>query len=264
MLPDLLIVADPADELAAELGALARSSGYSVECVGADTACRYFSVEIGDRVAVSPDIPLLLRIPGPPVVRQSFGAAFLFGEQTGTLWAAGALMHSPCVNRPGFQGLAGRCSYASGSSLSRAGLRQADTEIFAREVPEVSAGNSWAIQSTTTQDTTMLPALPSGGGPYRVRTVPRHLSYDIVVVVGELTWRLSSEPRGHLALEARSVQILHSLGLTFGAVVWAVPRPGPGALVARIEAFPPFMYVQPIWDSAGRALLGILTSCSMP
>jgi len=252
---DLMIAAGRGDELASELHGLAEASGRHVRRMELDEASRFFSIDVGGTVAVEPAIPLFLRVPGPPAVRESFGAAFLRGEQAGTLWAAGALMKSPCVNRPGHHGFAGRSSFSSSATFLRAGYASSSTETFSREAPDLSSDRTWAIQNTVTHRTTLWPQRPETPGPYRSREVLPGSTYEVVAVVNGQAWRISDRPLGELDLEQRSAQVIAALGLTFGAAIWAISRDGTIAVAARFEAYPPFDYIRPRWDAVGPALL---------
>ena len=242
---------------------MANSSGWRCHTLEPTEASRLFSVEVDSgKVKVNPDIPLFLRVPGPTPIRKSFVDTFLFGEATGTLWAAGGLMKSPCVNRPSYQGLAGLCSQSSSSTQSRAGLSPDDVEMFFRDLGDLKASRprKWGIQDTITLETAVYPRTPDGSGPYRARPIPEaDGSYEIVVVVGARAWRVSEAALGHLQLEEKSVRILERLALTFGAVTWSVYRNGRAANLARVDPYPPFEFVHRIWNGVGGALLEALT-----
>jgi hypothetical protein len=255
----LLAIADSRDQLAVEFVYLANRAGRKAQIISPEEATALFSVEVGSGDAmVEPIIPLFVRITSPPPLRESFFSSFRMGEVAGMLWAIAALIKAPCVNRPTEHGFAGQLSPSSAITQLRAGIRSPDSEIFSRTPPSLLPGVTYAIQDTATNDTTLLPALPEGTGPYRVRLADPELKYELVTAVGRRAWRMTSVSLDHLDLENRSISILRNLRLLFATITWSIVGNAEHAVLVRVDCYPNLQQVSYAWPAIGEALMELL------
>lgn len=235
---DLVIVAEPSDCLAQHFFNFASSGGCKAHIYTLQDAARLYSVKVGSGAPeIHPDVALFLRLPPPPPIRRSFGAAFQQYEYTNTLWAASVLQTSPCVNRPTENGLAGRSSISAAITEMRSGATGNRREVFCRNLNGLGA-HDWCAEDTVTLDRCVLPNLPLGVGPYRCRPIERHWAYELVLVLGQKVWRVTQAPLAHLRLEERSIAIVDKLDLIFAAVTWAIHPAYCSASLARVDPYP--------------------------
>ncbi len=255
---DLLIVSDSADRLAIETVELAQEQGRTAAILDVLEAAQLFSIGIdGNQVVVTPEIPLFLRLPAPSMLRKSFDAEFQLSEGLATLWAAAALTHAPVINRPRIDTLSGYVSSSAVLTELRAGITTRALEIFSSEAlpPPVPSVQSWYLQDVVTHCTTPWPKLPEGQGPYRARYADIEPAYEAVVVLESQSWRCTMAPLEHLALEEKSVHVIHKLGLSFGAVIWSIPYDLSHGVLVYVDPFPPMNVVKFVWLGLGPALL---------
>ena len=259
---DLIIISDQADELAKDILHVARSSGHKAVMMNMIEASRMFSISVSDNnIAVDPDVPIFLRVPQTPTIRESFDKAFQFGECLASIWAAAAMIKSPCINRPTPHGFTGRLSASVVITELRTCIAKPSNEVYSRRIPlQLDHGeNEWCIQDTATGDIAILPKRPKGQGPYKARKINRGVKYEVIVVVGACAYRSTDAPIKHLRLEQKSVKIMKNLDLTFGTVTWYVSSDGTTASVARINPFPSMEEVQYVWHLAKESLMWILS-----
>ncbi|MFD0772836.1 hypothetical protein ACFQZ2_02745 [Streptomonospora algeriensis] len=262
MSQQFLLVANDTDRLAQELAAVARSEGQDPLLRDLTQASRMFSISVEARsCTITPDLPLFLRAPLQRARPQEFRQSFHSLEHTGTLWAVASLIESPCVNRPTPRGFVATSPSACITEL-RAGFPESATppELFMSDPLSAEAdGSLWCQQDTGTGHITRSSEVPVGQGPYRMRQRNPEAAYETVIVVDNDAWRTSTEPLSQVGdLEECSIGVAAQLGLTFAAVLWALDPEGEKAVLARVDPYPGFDQVLPVWTEAATALLKVL------
>ncbi|GLW08067.1 hypothetical protein Misp01_31970 [Microtetraspora sp. NBRC 13810] len=258
---DLLIVADPADEVAAEVAGYVGEHGRTALVVDVFDAAQLFTVSVRDGVAeVEPDRPLLLRLPSPPSPRISFDAEFQYNECLAQLWAAAALMTSPVVNRPSAYPAGGRTSPSAALTELRADEEQGGVEVFTSKypVPGTPEGERLWVEDLGTLRTSPWPERPAGAGPYRARWSDADPAFEMVVVLSGRAWRCTTADLGHLGLEERSVAVAAALDLDLAAIVWRVTEDAGRARLVNVEPFPGLEQLRMVWLGFGPRLLEVL------
>ncbi|AFY31477.1 hypothetical protein [Calothrix sp. PCC 7507] len=256
---DLVIVGDRSDFLAIAVVNLAKEQGFVAEILDVCAAAQLFTVSIDSGCAiVTPDIPLLLRMPAPSTIREDFDASFQYGECLATLWAAAALMKSTVINRPTPFSAWGRASNSTVLTEVRAGLSPEGMEVFSLHPPAPAqqlVNQQWYLQDMTTFTDTPWPEIPGGEGPYRAYYSDSEPAYEMVVVLGEQAWRSTTAPLEHLQLESRSISVMKPLDITFGVVIWSISPDLDHAVLFRVNPFPSLQQVQFVWHSLAPALI---------
>jgi hypothetical protein len=259
---DLLIVADPADEVAVELADYAAEQGRTAVILDIFDAAQLFTVTLRDGTAsVEPDLPLFLRLPPPPTPRVSFDAEFQYNECAAQLWAVAALTSAPVVNRPVSFPSAGLTSPSAALTERRAGEGGGGIEILTSRypVPGPPQGDRLWVEDAGTLRTAPWPERPTGTGPYRARWSDADPVFEIVVVLGEHAWRCTTVDIDHLDLEDRSVAVAAALELTLAAVVWRITPDAAEARLVNVEPFPGLEQLRMVWLGLGPRLLEVLT-----
>jgi hypothetical protein len=259
---DFLVVAGPHDRLASELVELAGEHGIVAKQVDVATAARIFTVEFdGEHARTYPEVPMLVRVPPPPVLRSSFEESFAHVECLAALWAAAALSGAPVLNRPGPNGMAGRWSFSGHLNERRAAKFAPQQEVFADELPSpphsAEPGKAWYVQDALTFQTWRWPEVP-GNGPYRARWGPEKPAYEFVVVLQGDAWRCTLYDLDKLELEINSIDLVRALGLDFGVVSWSIAADLSSAVAVRVDAYPIMDQVQYVWPALGPKLLEVL------
>ncbi len=268
---DLVVVADPADEVAAEVKIFVEESGRSAAVLDVFDAAQLFTVSVRDGVAkVDPEVPLFLRLPSPPPLRTGFDAEFQFNECLAQLWAAAALTSAPVINRPSPQALGSRVSHSAALTGLRAGLDGGAVEIFSSrpseppeppEPPSLSAsgGDQWWVQDASTHLTSPWP-LPPGDrtGPFRARWSDADPVFEAVVVLAGQAWRCTTADLDHLRLEERSDAVASSLDVTLAAVIWRLAPDLSSAWLVNVEPYPALEQLRMVWLGLGPQLLKVL------
>ncbi|MFC7646024.1 hypothetical protein ACFQX6_39570 [Streptosporangium lutulentum] len=119
---EFVIVADPADKVAAELVAYVQERGRAAAVLDMFEAAQLFTLSVANgRATVEPALPMLLRLPAPPAPRTSVDAEFQFNECLAQLWAVATLSPAPVINRPSARSLGGQASHSAALTAMRAG-----------------------------------------------------------------------------------------------------------------------------------------------
>ena len=247
---EFVIVADPADKVAAELAAYVREHGRMAAVLDVFEAAQLFTLSVnGGRATVEPVLPMILRLPAPPVLRTGVDAEFQFNECLAQLWAVAALSPAPVINRPSAHSLGGQVSYSAALTAMRAGAHDGSAEVFASTYPEPGRpeGDRWWVQDTGTLTTSPWPERPVGEGPYRGRWSDSDPAFEIVVVLEERAWRCTTADLEHLDLEGRSLAVSARLGLTLAAVTWRVTADAEDALLVNVEPYPGLEELRMVW-----------------
>jgi hypothetical protein len=259
---DLVLVAEENDILSADLSRLATSRGLRAEILSPAAAARLFSIRFDGLASfVEPDLPMFVRPRGPDLVRESADAAFAAAEATAMLWGVGALLKSPCINRPGRRGFAGRTSASATLTKLRAGGAEPVPEVFSRDAPAPPTPDraGWYVQDMASLETAVWPGPSTGVGPFRGRASRMSGGYEVVAVLGEKAWRSTTAPLSHLELDQRSVRAVHALDLRFAAITWEVSSTGEDASLVRVNPFPGYAELAYVWPELAPALLDALT-----
>ncbi|PAX52576.1 hypothetical protein [Brunnivagina elsteri] len=261
---DLLIVGSSDDSFCVEVSELVKQKGYTTGILDVCDAARLFSISIADRKSqVTPDIPVILRIPSPATIRTSFDDSFMYGECLATLWAATTLSKSIVINRPTANSLWGNVSYSSTLTKLRAGYSNSSVEIFSSQIPsspQALLNKQWCLQDLATYDTSFYPQIPNDIGPFRASWVDSNLDYEIVVVLDDKAWRCTNVGLEHLRLEEKSISLLRNLDLVFGTITWSIESNLEKASVARINPYPSLEEIQFVWSAFAPALLETIFS----
>jgi hypothetical protein len=269
---DLLIVADPADPVAAELTVYLAEHGRRAVTLDPFAAAQLFTVEVTTRAAgdgdaardvdvqVRPRMPMFLRVPELGGPAATFDARFQYQECLAQLWAAAALTDAPVVNRPTLRGLGGAVTSSAALTEQRAGAPAGSVEVFASSFPDPAeqAGDRWWVRDQVTGHTAAWPGRPGGDGPYRARWSAADPAFEAVVVLGADAWRCTTAEIDHLGLPERSVELASRLGLALAAVVWRVDDDGAGAALVEIDPFPGVELLRMAWLGLGPRLLAFL------
>jgi hypothetical protein len=259
---DLLIVGEPTDTLAQEIVSYLTKIGKEAVILDAMSAAQLFTIEIANgKATVTPDLPIILRMTAPELIREDLDETFQYGEALSTLYAVATICNSPVLNRPNPRNLWGEVALSSVLTQVRANLTPDTQEIFTLHPPNLTAENpqqQWYLQDLGTYQTTLASKLPSKGGPFRARLSWANPGYEIVVVLANRAWRTTQVPLDGLELERQSISLLRNLDLNFGVVIWSIDSDLTQASIARIEPFPTFAQVQLIWSELATNLYEVL------
>lgn len=263
---DLLVVADERDAVALALVGAMQADDLQVALLSVHSAAFVFTIEVKGKHSqaptVDPEIPMFLRVGAPTLLREDFPSALRFSEDVGTLWAAGALMRSPCVNRPSPHGLVGRCSSSWVITGKRAGVEQPSAELFSDAVPDDSDfGDNrwWWLQDAVSGEMAPWPAVPPGMGPYRARWADSMLRYEAFVVVGNSAWSTSDDllENSH-DLGAASVRVAIDFGLLFAVITWCPDPVTSVMMLIKVDPYPTLQAISGVWNPVSTALKGLL------
>ncbi|MFE1556254.1 hypothetical protein ACFW6V_14915 [Streptomyces sp. NPDC058734] len=271
----LVVVADPEDPVATEVRDYVVESGHEAVVLDVFDAAQTFTVTVGDGAApvVEPALPMMLRLPAPPLLRISFDAEFQLNECLAHLWAVAALTAAPVINRPAPGGLGTSVSASAALTELRAGLPAGSVEVFSSGPPgppepdgsaegagEAGAGEGaqWWVQDLASWTTRPWPERSPGSGPYRARWSDPDPLFENVVVFGDHAWPCSSVELGGLRLEERSTGIVARLGLELASVVWRISPDLQRAHPVVVEPFPDVEQLRMVWLGFGPRLLKVL------
>ncbi|MFN6481129.1 hypothetical protein [Nostoc sp. DedQUE07] len=260
---DLLIIGSSDDIFCQAVNELVRQKGYTSELLDVCNAARMFSISVtSEKLSITPEIPVILRIPPQMPIRTSFDDSFIYDECLATLWAAMTLSKSPVINRPTANSLWGNLSYSSNLTKLKAGYTS-NLEVFSSQVPpspQALLDKQWYLQDLTTYNTAAYPEIPEGVGPFRASWVSANLEYEIVVVLENKAWRCTKTSLEHLQLEEKSISLLRNLDLVFGTVTWSIDSNLESANIARINPYPSLEEIQFVWSDFAPALLETIFS----
>lgn len=261
---DLLIVGSNDDSFCEEVSELVKYKGYTSVILDIYDAAKLFSIAIADgKSDVTPNIPVILRIPSQAPIRTSFDDSFMYGECLATLWAATTLSKSIVINRPTATSLWGKISYSSSLTKLKAGDNNSNVEIFSSQVsssPQLLMNKQWYLQDLITYNTAAYPQIPEGVGPFRASWVDSNLEYEIIVVLEDKAWRCSNVKLEYLRLEEKSISLLRNLDLVFGTVTWSIDSNLENATIAQINPYPSLEEIQFVWSAFAPALLETIFS----
>jgi hypothetical protein len=265
---DLLIIGSSDDIFCEAVQELVKQKGYTSAILDVCDAARIFSISVASgKSYVTPDIPVILRIPPQAPIRNSFDDSFIYGECLATLWAATTLSKSTVINRPTANSLWGNVSYSSNLTKLKAGYTSSNLncniEVFSSQVPsspQTLLNKQWYLQDLTSYNTAADPEIPEGVGPYRASWVYSNLEYEIVVVLEDKAWRCTNTKLEHLQLEEKSISLLRNLDLVFGTITWSIDSNLENADVARINPYPSLPEIQFVWSDFAPALLETIFS----
>lgn len=259
---DLLIVGKPTDSLSQALIEAFAQFGKKVVILDVLSAAQLFTIEIArGKVIVTPDLPLILRVTSPQLIRNNFDEAFQYEEALSTLWAVATACNSPVLNRPTPRTMWGELSNSAVLTQVRANLAPDTQEIFTLHPHKLTSAHpqqQWYLQDLGTFQTTIASEIPQGSGPFRARLSLTNPGYEIVVVLANRAWRTTQVLLEHLELEQQSISLLRNLNLDFGMVIWSISSNQEQASIARIETFPTFAQVELIWSELASSLYEVL------
>jgi hypothetical protein len=259
---DLIIVGEAEDSLAQAIADTFTKLGKEVAILDVLSAAQLFTVEIiNGKVSVTPDLPIILRVASPQLIRNNFDETFQYEEALSTLWAVTAACNSPVLNRPNPRSMWGQVAFSSVLTQVRANLTPDTQEIFTLHPPKLTADDpqqQWYLQDLGTYQTTLASEKPQGNGPFRARLMLANSGYEIVVVLANRAWHTTQVPLAHLELERQSIALLRNLDLNFGLVIWSINSDRDRANIARIETFPTFAQVELIWSELAISLYEVL------
>lgn len=226
--PDVIIIRNPEDDLADAVAQALPSHGKTpVQLSVAEGASAFtvWSDHSGGRV--EPDRPLLLRPFSGTGYRpgEDGSARFHYAERLGLLWAAGALMRSAVINRPGPYGFSGKCRPAASLTALECGEFDGRLEVFFRGDPAQYASFGGLVEDL--QQFRFVDAAEAPHGIYRARDGCRIAGYYPVAVVGEKAFpclRGREAPPRTLEL---SVEATAKLGLRLSLLFWGVVEENP-------------------------------------
>ncbi|WP_215454320.1 hypothetical protein [Streptomyces sp. ATCC 21386] len=259
----LVLVADPEDAVAAEVRDFVVESGHEAVVLDVFDAAQMFTVTVdGGDAVVEPTLPMMLRLPSPPLRRISFDAEFHLSECLAHLWAVTALTTAPVINRPSPGGLGTRVSASAVLTELRAGLTGGSCEVFssrppAPDRPAEGEGTQWWVQDLATWRTHPWPEVSDGSGPYRARWSDPDPLFETVVVLGDRAWPCSAVELDALCLEKRSTDVAARLGLELAAVVWRIAPDLTRARPVMVEPFPDVEQLRMVWLGLGPQLLKV-------
>ncbi|MET8155851.1 hypothetical protein ABZT47_05720 [Sphaerisporangium sp. NPDC005289] len=266
--PELIIVADPEDEVAIEVAEFVTESGHEARVLDVFDAAQMFTVSVRDGVAtVTPECPLVLRLPPPPPLRVSFDAEFQYGECLAQLWAVAALTPAPVINRPTPQGLGSRVSVSAALTELRAGVSGGSVEVFAGAPPAPAptpppagedAEATWWVRDEGTGATAPWTDAMTAEGPFRARWSDADPVFEGVVVLGGNAWRCTTADLDDLDLTERSIGIVARLGLDLAAVTWRLAPDLASARLVNVEPFPALEQLRMVWLGLGPHLVKAL------
>ncbi|MEV7523551.1 hypothetical protein [Streptomyces sp. NPDC091371] len=262
----LVIVADPEDPVAVEVRDFVRESGHEAAVLDVFDAAQMFTVTVEDDTAVvEPALPMVLRLPAPPLLRISFDAEFQLNECLAHLWAVAALTPAPVINRPAPGALGSSVSASAALTELRAGLPVGSVEVFSSRPPEPDGpaaadgeGTQWWVQDLSSWTTRPWPEQSAAPGPYRARWSDPDPLFENVVVLGEHAWPCSAVELDGLRLEERSTEIVARLGLQLASVVWRISPDLTGAKPVLVEPFPDVEQLRMVWLGLGPRLLKVI------
>ena len=259
---DLLIVGEAEDSLAQAIADTFAKLGKEVVILDVLSAAQLFTVEIiNGKVSVTPDLPIILRVASPQLIRTNFDETFQYEEALSTLWAVAAACNSPVLNRPNPRSMWGQVAFSSVLTQVRANLTPDTQEIFSRHPLNLTSEDpqqQWYLQDLGTYQTTLASETPQGNGPFRSRQMLANSGYEMVIVLANRAWRTTQVALDRLELERQSISLLRNLDLDFGIVIWSINNERDRASIARIEAFPSFAQVEPIWSELVMSLDEVL------
>ncbi|MGE7386520.1 hypothetical protein ACQKM2_13690 [Streptomyces sp. NPDC004126] len=267
----LVIVADPEDQVAVEVRDFVRESGHEAAVLDVFDAAQMFTVTVDeDTAVVEPALPMVLRLPAPPLLRISFDAEFQLNECLAHLWAVAALTPAPVINRPAPGALGSSVSASAALTELRAGLPAGSVEVFSSRPPEPDGppaaggagehgdGAQWWVQDLGSWTTRPWPEQPAGTGPYRARWSDPEPLFENVVVLGDHAWPCSAVELDGLRLEERSSEVVARLGLLLASVVWRISPDLTSAQPVLVEPFPDVEQLRMVWLGLGPRLLKVL------
>lgn len=259
---DLLIVGASTDSLAQAIVDTFAQFGKEVVILDLLSAAQLFTLEITKgKVSVTPDLPIILRLASPQLIRNNFDETFQYEEALSTLWAVTAACNSPVLNRGNSRSMWGENALSGVLTQVRAHLIPDTQEIFSLHPLKLSSDNpqqQWYLQDLGTYQTSVASQTPQGNGPFRSRLSLANPGYEMVVVLANRAWRTTQVSLEHLDLEQQSISLLRKLNLNFGIVIWSITNDQTQASIARIEAFPSFAQVELIWSELGLSLYEVL------
>lgn len=259
---DLLIVGESGDSLSQAIVNAFAQFGKNAVILDVLSAAQLFTVEIiRGKVIVTPDLPIILRVTSPQLIRNNFDETFQYEEALSTLWAVATACNSPVLNRPNPRTMWGEVALSAVLTQVRAHITPDTQEVFSLHPPKLISNHpqqQWYLQDLGTYKTTEASEIPPGNGPFRSRLSLAKPGYEIVVVLANRAWRTTQVTLEHLELEQQSISLLRSLNLNFGIVIWSINNDCTQASIARIESFPTFAQVELIWSELALSLYEVL------
>ncbi len=259
---DLLIVGASTDSLAQAIMEAFAQFGKKTVILDVLSSAQLFTVEITNgKVSVTPDLPIILRIASPQLIRNNFDETFQYEEALSTLWAVTAACNSPVLNRGNSRSMWGENALSGVLTQLRAHLIPDTQEIFSLHPPKLTSElpqQQWYLQDLGTYQTTLASETPQGTGPFRSRLSLANPGYEMVVVLANRAWRTTQVSLEHLKLEQQSISLLRNLNLNFGIVIWSIKTDRSQASIARIETFPTFAQIELIWSELAMSLYEVL------
>lgn len=233
--PEVLIVANPTDQLAFQLHEAVSRRGRRAVFVDGPSAARMFTITIDQSGEhVSPDVPLFLRASawwGDNATSED--ERFLRSETFSALWAAAALCRSPVINRPTPAGSLSRLTVSAIASSMGACTGNAHRELYVSD-PAIARGRIdppiWGedIEFRTRELSALRANVPA-----RVRSITLDVDYQTILVVGPRAFTAAGNPADLLS---RSVEIAAHFDLHFASVTWMIGTDG--AIPVRLSADP--------------------------
>lgn len=252
---DIVVVSDFDDELSSHFISFACAEGFACVRSRLEDLAPALSIAMNSKETLVDFEPaLLLRPVGQEMAGLDQDARFHWAEKFAAIWAAAALSPRPVINRPNELGWAARTS-SSGALLElrgRGGVVAPEVIWSGRPPPDADSMLHEDLH-TWTPAASLDPI-----GCYRSRKMPACRGWEQAIVVQSRAFRVTTVDLGSYDLEMDSVAIAERLGLTFATISWGIPVSGGPPVLAKVNAFPSFDEVKPVWDDVRRVLLDAL------
>jgi hypothetical protein len=247
---DVVVIAEAHDRVAAEFYRRSCARGVRASWPDRGAFARGISIAIdGATTTVDPDVPVFLRRQAM-TSGQSEDGRFLAVEANAQVWAATALMTSPVVNRPSWQGMPDWHPRIQTIRLRSSG--RVDPRLLIPERHTDAA--SLPADGYESECLGWAPAGTGGCGYRSRRRKPADWRYERCCVVGDKV--LSTAAREDIA--DLSHRVARALAVEFCLIHWRVPPDGDAAEVARVNTHPDAAELGEFYDDAVDLLLEVL------
>ena len=247
---DFIVIGEAHDRVASEVYRRACAKGLCVRWPDRSVFARETSITVdGVTTIVDPDVPVLLRRQAM-VDDSSEDGLFLAAEVYSQVWAAGALMKSPVVNRPTLDGMPDWHPRVQATRLRSCGW--IDPLLL---VPERHTSTASLPSADYESDCIWLPPAGTAGCGYRSRRrKPADWRYVRCCVVGDRVLRPAQEE----GIAEPSLSIARALKIEFCLIHWRVNPAGDAVKVARVDTHPQAVELGEFFDDAVDTLIGLL------
>lgn len=256
---DILLIGEKSDKLLQLLSDELIHSGYKIDFLNYFKASQLFTITFDKTISVFPDIPIFIRYSSFQPQRSDYDTTFHYRECLTTLWTVCFLVNSTCINRPTKQDFLGNFKFSTALNEILASGTCRSREIYSDTslALENTSTMGWSIKELGSEETSLYPDYYDSG-PFMHKWTYLNLVYEMVVVVGNLSWRLSKERLSITNLEIDSIKICRNLNLQFGIVIWAISPDKKDAILVKINPFPSIYEIRPVWPEVSRSLIKLL------